>query len=112
MVLLGVFIAVPGRGSMVKGLIAGSQDIVLSSVGYYITYTIPHFTFRVTELFNGIGVVPMALGILTVPEVINFMLRGGTIAKGGETVKAPRADLVRANTTAFNTVPYSKQSSQ
>ena len=82
--LLGIaFIAVLGRDSAVKGLISGVIGIFLSLVGMHTLTGIPRFTFGSSQLLEGFGVIPVALGLFAVPEVLLLMIGGGAIAQVG-----------------------------
>jgi len=87
--LLGVsFIAVLGRDSAVKGLISGAVGIFIAMVGIHPITGIPRFTFGSLELLEGFGIVPVALGLFAVPEVLRLIISRGAIAQvGSEEVK-------------------------
>ncbi len=87
-ILMGiVFIAVLGRGSMVKGLISGGLGLVVSFIGLQVVTGAPRFTFDMVYLFDGIGLIPIVLGLFAVPEAIVFSARGGTMAPTGVVIK-------------------------
>ncbi len=87
-VLLGLaFIAVLGRASMVKGLISGGLGLMISFIGIPAMIGIPRFTFGSIYLYDGIGLVPLALGIFALPEMIALAVKGGTIARTEVVIK-------------------------
>lgn len=88
LVLLGItFIAVLGSGSMVKGLISGGLGLLLSLIGFQEVTGVPRFTFGLPILYEGIPLVPLALGLFALPEMITLAMRGGTIARSGVKIK-------------------------
>jgi putative tricarboxylic transport membrane protein len=80
-VLLGlVFIGVLGAGSMTKGLISGGLGLLISFIGFQPSTAVPRFTFGIEYLYDGIGLVPLAMGLFAIPEAISLAVKGGTIA--------------------------------
>ena len=82
LILLGIsFIAVLGRESAVKGLISGVMGIFLSLVGVQTTTGEPRFWFGSWYFLDGFGIIPVALGIFAIPEVVDLFTGKGTIAR-------------------------------
>jgi putative tricarboxylic transport membrane protein len=81
-VLLGiVFIGVLGAGSMTKGLISGGFGLLISFIGSQPSTGVLRFTFGIEYLYDGIGLVPLAMGLFAIPEAISLTVKGGTIAE-------------------------------
>ncbi len=88
MVLLGIsFIAVLGRGSMVKGLISGGLGLMISMIGLQPMTGAPRFCFGSIYLFDGIPLIPITLGLFALPEMIALAAGGGAIARTGVVIK-------------------------
>ena len=82
LILLGItFIAILGTGSMTKGIISGGLGLLLSLIGFQDVTGMPRFTFGMPILYEGIPLVPLALGLFALPEMIALAMRGGTIAQ-------------------------------
>ena len=82
LILMGLtFIAVLGRGSMIKGLMAGGIGLMLSFVGLHRITGALRFTLGTTHLVSGLAVIPVALGLYALPEMIALATRGGTITR-------------------------------
>jgi putative tricarboxylic transport membrane protein len=84
-ILIGLaFIGVLGKGSMIKGLISGGVGILISSVGLAVLTGEPRFTFGIAFLYDGIHIIPVALGMFALPPMVDLALQGGgsTIATG------------------------------
>jgi putative tricarboxylic transport membrane protein len=84
-ILIGVaFISVLGKGSMLKGLISGGMGLLISSVGLSSVTGEPRFTFGNAFLYDGLHLIPVALGLFAVPPMVELALKGGgsTIAAG------------------------------
>jgi putative tricarboxylic transport membrane protein len=79
--------AIATRGSFLKGLIAGGTGVLLSLVGYSPVFGDLRFTLGSEFLWDGLPLVPVLVGVFAVGELINYGLRGGTIAQKG----APRS---------------------
>jgi TctA family transporter len=82
--LVGIaFIAVLSSGSPVKGLIAGTLGIFMSMFGYSPTDGVPRFWLGIDYMLDGFRLVPLAMGLFAVPEILALMTSGKTIAVGG-----------------------------
>ena len=68
---LGLIILVfMARGSMIKSLIMGTLGLYLSYVGIDTMTGHPRFTFGIPELGDGIGLIPIAMGLFGISEVL------------------------------------------
>jgi len=83
--LMGLtFIAAVGTGSPIKGLFAGVFGLAISFVGYEPVSGIPRYWFGSTYLLDGFRLVPLALGLFAIPEILALMAgRGAGTHKGG-----------------------------
>ena len=70
------FVAVLGQGAMVKGLIAAGIGIVLAQIGYERITGIPRFWMNIDYLLDGVRLVPLALGLFAVPEILALAVGG------------------------------------
>ncbi len=69
--LLGIsFLSLISRGSALKGLIAGGIGLLLATVGIDTIDGVPRYSFDILFLWDGIGVLPAAMGLFAVPEVL------------------------------------------
>jgi len=81
LIILGLtFVATLGRGKMLRSLAAASFGLLLSTVGMDPQSGIPRFTFGSLQLWDGIGLVAVAIGLFGLPEVIDLASRRGSIA--------------------------------
>lgn len=88
LILLGItFIAVLGEGSMLKGLISGGLGLLISFIGWQAVTAVSRFTFGSLYLYDGIPLVPIAVGLFAVPEMIALATRGGRLAQAGAVFK-------------------------
>ncbi len=68
---LGLFLVIyMAQKSIEKALMAGLAGLLLSWVGMDSTTGVARFTFGVNELNDGIGVVPLVMGLFGVAEVL------------------------------------------
>lgn len=72
LVCLGVLLLVYlGSGSMIKSLMAAGVGFALSMIGQDIVTGEDRFTFGIVELKDGIGLVPLFMGLFGIAEVLS-----------------------------------------
>jgi TctA family transporter len=74
------FVAALSGGQVVKGLIAGGLGLLLSLIGLDQQTSIQRATFGKLELWDGIGLVAVTIGLFAIPEVIELAVAGTSIA--------------------------------
>jgi TctA family transporter len=80
--LLGVsFVASLSGGNLLKGLISGGLGFFLATIGLDQISGIQRFTFGQLFLWDGIGLVPVTLGLFAIPEIIDLAVIGSSIAR-------------------------------
>ncbi len=81
-ILALTFIAVlGGSGSVNKGLIGGALGLMFAFVGMDSVTGAKRFTFGLLELWDGLSMVPVLLGIFAVSEMIDLWITGGSLAR-------------------------------
>ena len=65
-----VFIAGLSGNSMTKGLIAGLFGILVSCVGLEVETGSPRLTFGIIEVYDGLPLIPVAIGMLALSEMM------------------------------------------
>lgn len=86
--LMGIaLIGVIGEGRPLRGLIAGGLGIFLACIGSQRVSGQARFWFDFDYLLDGFRIIPIALGLFAVPEIITMLGTGRSVA--GKTV--PRA---------------------
>ncbi len=65
-----VFIAGLSGRSMIKGLIAGLFGILVSCVGLEVETASPRLTFGMIEVYDGLPLIPVAIGMLALSEMM------------------------------------------
>ncbi|MBI4186097.1 MAG: tripartite tricarboxylate transporter permease [Chloroflexi bacterium] len=94
LILLGLaFIGVLGTGSTLKGLISGGLGLMIGFMGVQLISAVPRFTFGSIYLYEGIGMIPLAMGLYAIPEMIELASKGGNIAKAEVVIKGMREVL-------------------
>ena len=58
------------QGSVLKAVMMGLVGILLGSVGLDLISGFPRFTFGINELTDGIGIVPLVMGLFGVSEIL------------------------------------------
>ncbi len=80
--LLGIcFIGVLGEGQPIKGLAAGALGIFLAMFGEHRITGVARYWFEVDYLLDGFRLIPIALGLFAVPEIIAMLSTGASISK-------------------------------
>jgi putative tricarboxylic transport membrane protein len=58
------------QGSMYKSLMMGLLGLLLSGVGLDMFTSVPRFTFGVNELTDGVGLIPLVMGLFGIAEIL------------------------------------------
>ena len=61
------------EGNMVKGLLVGFVALMLATIGQDPQVGFPRFTFGNLNLYAGVSLVPILIGIFSLPEVFNML---------------------------------------
>jgi putative tricarboxylic transport membrane protein len=81
MAMLGLIMAGSLAGtSILRGLAMAGFGLFISMVGFAPNTGFPRFDFDLTYLIDGLPLVPVVLGLFAVPEVIDLLRSGTTIA--------------------------------
>jgi len=83
------FISVLSAHAPNRGLIAGGLGIFMSIFGYSPTDGIPRFWMGFDYLLDGFRLVPLAMGLFAVPEILSLMTSGKSIAPTGGVTLEP-----------------------
>jgi TctA family transporter len=76
-ILAIVMIALLTGGAPVKGLIAGCLGLLIGMIGVAPQTGVERWTFDQLYLSDGIPLIPIALGVFAIPELIDMTLGGG-----------------------------------
>jgi TctA family transporter len=80
--LLGVtFVASLSGGNLLKGLLASGLGFFLATIGLDPISGIQRFTFGQLFLWDGIGLVPVTLGLFAIPEIIDLAIVASSISR-------------------------------
>jgi putative tricarboxylic transport membrane protein len=70
-VILGLtFVTYLSHGSLMKSIMMACVGLILSNIGLDPITSSPRITFNILELFEGIGIAPVAMGLFGVGEVL------------------------------------------
>ena len=64
------FVTFLSRGSMIKALMMGAFGLILSCIGLDSIQASPRMTFNIMQLWDGVGLVPVAMGLFGISEVL------------------------------------------
>jgi TctA family transporter len=80
--LLGItFVAALSGESKLKGMVAAGVGLVLSMVGLDPQSGMPRYTLGMAKLWDGVGLVPVTVGLFAIPEIVDLWVRGTSIAE-------------------------------
>ena len=80
--VLGIcFIAIVGEGTLKKALVSGGFGLLISFVGYAPATGTVRFDFGQLYLYDGIKLVPTAIGLFALAEMISLAVSGGSIVQ-------------------------------
>jgi putative tricarboxylic transport membrane protein len=65
-----IIVSYLAQGSILKALMMAIMGIILGSVGLDTITSLPKFTFGIGELADGIGIIPLAVGLFGISEVL------------------------------------------
>jgi putative tricarboxylic transport membrane protein len=74
-------VAALSGGNQLKGLVAGGIGLVLAMVGLDPQEGIERYTFGQVALWEGLGLVPIVVGLFAIPEIIELWMKGTSIAE-------------------------------
>ncbi|MBU2866028.1 tripartite tricarboxylate transporter permease [Pacificibacter marinus] len=78
-VLFGLaLVAYASSGDMLRGLAAGAMGLIIGLVGRDQVTDVPRFTFGTADLQGGIDIIPLAIGLFGIAEVLSLLIRSKT----------------------------------
>jgi TctA family transporter len=81
--ILGItFVSALSSGQIVKGLIMSGVGFVLATIGLDPQTGVQRYTMGQITLWDGIGLVAIAVGLFAIPEIVAMGVSGTTIAQG------------------------------
>lgn len=80
--LLGLsMVGVLSGKNVLKGLIAAGFGLMMGTLGAAPAVTVYRYTFDIPYLIDGIPLVVVGLGLFALPEIIDFLIKGTSIAE-------------------------------
>lgn len=74
------FIAALSSGHLLKGMLMAVLGLLIALVGVDPQEGIPRYAFGTLELWDGLGIVPVVIGLFGIPELLQLMLSKESIA--------------------------------
>ncbi|MHB8092052.1 MAG: tripartite tricarboxylate transporter permease [Syntrophales bacterium] len=59
------------QGSMIRALMMALVGIILGGIGLDMVMGVPRFTFGINELTDGVGIIPLVMGLFGIAEVFS-----------------------------------------
>jgi TctA family transporter len=69
-----------GARGMLRGFLAGGLGLLVATVGQDPQAGVSRYTFDSLYLWGGLDLVPVLIGIFAIPEIVDLIVRGGSIA--------------------------------
>jgi TctA family transporter len=80
--LVGItFVAALSGTNKLKGLVVAGLGLLLSLIGLDSQTGVPRYTFGMVELWEGLSLVPVTVGLFAIPEVVDLWVKGTSIAE-------------------------------
>lgn len=80
--ILGItFVASLSSGQVLKGLASGGIGLMLAMVGMDPQSGVQRYTFGLLHFWDGVGLVPVAVGLFAIPEIVDLAVKGTSIAE-------------------------------
>lgn len=80
--LLGIsMVAILSRGAVVKGLAAGGFGLLLTTIGQDDLTGVFRYVYDTAYLWEGLPIVAVALGLFAIPELIDLVIGGTSVAQ-------------------------------
>lgn len=94
-----VMVATVTRGQLLRSLLTACLGLMLATVGYSDVTGTERFTFGSDFLWDGVHFAPALIGLYAVAEMIELMVKGGTVAN--DTVRTPVSGVVEGLIETF-----------
>jgi putative tricarboxylic transport membrane protein len=96
LVIMGItFIAALGQQNLAIGLVSAGFGMYLSFFGYQQVSGVPRYWLDFDYLLNGFRLVPLALGLFAIPELVSLARTGGSIASDDASRSILQADVIK-----------------
>jgi putative tricarboxylic transport membrane protein len=80
--LVGItFVAALSGTNKLKGLVIAGLGLLFSLIGLDSQTGVPRYTFGMVELWEGLSLVPVTVGLFAIPEVVDLWVKGTSIAE-------------------------------
>ncbi len=80
--LLGLtMVGVLSGGAVGKGLIVGLLGLLLTTIGYAEATGVPRFNLHTEYLLDGLPIIPIALGLFGIPELLEMAVKNTSISR-------------------------------
>lgn len=81
-------------GAVSKGLIVGLLGLLLTTIGYAEATGVPRFNLHTEYLLDGLPIIPIALGLFGIPELLEMAVKNTSISRV-EMADASRGGMLR-----------------
>jgi putative tricarboxylic transport membrane protein len=91
-----VMIAViSSQGSFFKGISAGIFGVLIMTIGVAQTRPVPRFTFGILDLYNGLNVIAILIGMFALGEMLRIADLPGSVVENGREISGKRFGGIR-----------------
>lgn len=96
-------IVIASRGSVMKGLIAGTFGALLTTIGATVISAETRYTFGMPELYGGVNLIAAFIGVFAVAEMMRLSGQHGSISERME-IKGSRLEGIKITLRNWVTV--------
>jgi TctA family transporter len=83
----------PGSRGMLRGFLAGALGLFLGTIGQDPQAGVARYALGTLYLWQGLDLVPVLVGLFAIPEIIDLVVRGTSIASAAPAGKLSRGAL-------------------
>ena len=88
-------ISVVSQGSIIKGAIAGSFGLLISTIGISPVSSDQRFTLGSLSLYDGLSFIAVLIGLFALAEMINLSIESGTVSKKSVNIQGSISEGVK-----------------
>lgn len=93
---LGItLIAYVSKASLIKGIMAGSFGLLMTTIGMAPTVPEMRYTFGLTILYDGISFIAILMGVFAVTEMMNLIIKEGGVSESETIIKRSKRSLIK-----------------
>lgn len=102
--LLGLTSLTVSSGNMLRGLVAACAGLFIGFVGYDEIGGTERYTAGIEYLWDGLGIVPVLIGLFAIAEMLALYVKGGSITEAGASSNVRFTDTLEGVVAALKNI--------